>query len=85
MVRYDKLLQDSKFWGLHNDKVLVAPMYYGTKSLYKLGLNEGQKAILHGDETIVPAKYEYMISKKLKNALKYENKKWEKQTQKYFK
>lgn len=80
MVRYDKLLESAKFWGVKNPSIIVAPMYYGSRSLYKLGLNEGQRAILHGDEWIIPAKYSHLISKQLKTALQKENDKWEKQT-----
>ena len=75
MVNYETLLKDPKFWAINNKKLLVSPLYYGSKSLKKMPLNQGVRVILHGDEFIVSNKFKHMIPKKLKLAIKNENKK----------
>jgi hypothetical protein len=75
MVNYDKLLQKPDFWSLNNRKLLVEPYKYGGASLRGQKLNQGVRAILHGNEWIIPAKFTYMIPKRLKEAIKEENKK----------
>lgn len=75
MVNYEKLLNDPKFWAVNNKELLVSPLYYGSRSLYKKPLNQGVRAILHGGEFIVSNKYRHLIPKKLKDAIRNENKK----------
>lgn len=74
MVNYEKLLQKPEFWSLNNKKMLIEPYKYGGASLRGQGLNQGVRAILHGNEWIIPAKLVHMIPKKLKNAIKELNK-----------
>jgi len=74
MVKYEKLLQRPEFWSLNNKNLLVTPMLYGGSQLRGIGLNQGVRAILHGDEFIVPAKLTHLIPKKIKDKVKEMNK-----------
>lgn len=75
MVNYQELLKKPDFWSINNPKLLIEPLKYGSTSLRNQRINQGVRAILHGREFIVPANLTYMIPKKLKKAVKQQNKK----------
>lgn len=78
MVRYSKLMKRKTFLAQtskqKNNVMVIKPLYYGSKSLYDIPLNEGVNVVLHGDEYIVPAKYTHLIPKRLKHLVRMDNK-----------